>query len=117
MELLARFDYVSIEEVMYAFNLPLMKAVHRLDYLENRCGLIHRFPSHARPKDFFYLTAGGRQVVRDFQISDYVSEFIPSSYAMMFQAHRRAIIKVYSAMKSIFSDKLLSWKNERQLQA
>jgi len=117
MEMLARFDYLSIEEVMYAFELPLMQAVHRLDYLENRCGLIKRFSSHTRPKDFFYLTAGGRQVVRDFQISDYVSEFVPSSYAIAYQAHRRAIIKSYAALKILFGDKLLNWKNERQLQA
>ncbi len=117
MELLARFDFLSIEEVMYAFHLPLMQAVHQLDYLENRCGLIKRFASGSHPKDFFCLTAGGRQVVKDFQISDQVSEFIPSYYAPAFQAHRRTIIKVYAALKTLFDDKMRNWINEGQLQA
>ena len=114
VELLARFGYASIREVMYGWSLNLTSAVDRLRYLE-KAGLIGRFPSHTVPASFFCLTPVGRQMARHFGISEEVAGFVPSKYQLV--SHHLFIIKVHLGLRKLLGDRLLGWTSERTLKA
>ena len=111
LEVLARFGYASIKEVMYGFHLNLTQAVDRLRYLE-QSGFIQRFPSHILPVSFFCLTPHGRKAIRNFSISGYIDPFLPDYYQLVYQEHHRAIIKAFLALKMLLRDDFLDWTSE-----
>ena len=111
LKLLGQFGYVSIEEVMYGFELPLQEAINRLSYLE-RAKFIVRFASKVKPESFFCLTPLGRQAVVAYRISDHFYEFHPSKYRLTLQNHDRMIIKAYLALKKVFKADFQGWVSE-----
>jgi hypothetical protein len=116
LELLARFGYVSVREVMYGFQLSLTSALHRLSYLE-KINLIHWFPSHTVPVTFYCLTNKGRQAIQRFNISDDLFHFTPSRYQFATQEHHRSTIRVYLALRKFLGDRFLGWTTEQRLKA
>src|SRR5664279_4811456 len=60
LEMVSRFGFISIEEVMYGFDFPAQKAKDRLKYL-TRVGLLERFESFTVPRTFFCLSPMGFQ--------------------------------------------------------
>jgi len=114
LELLSRFGYLSIQEVMYGFQLRTQEAINRLFYLE-KSGFIGRFPSLASPDFFFCLTPLGRQAVTTYGICDYVQPFYPSRYTPSNQNHHRALVRIYSAMKRLLGADLCDWRTEARL--
>ena len=114
LELLSRFGYISIQEVMYGFQLPIQEAINRLYYLE-KSQFIQRFPSLASPDSFYYLTLLGRQAVMTHQICDHISEFYPSRYTPSSQYHHRTITMAYLAIRKLLGTDYLDWKTELQL--
>src|ERR1051325_5112229 len=91
LECLARFGYASTHEIRYGFNLSYKATENRLTYL-SRLGLVRKFPSETVPPVFYCLTSDGRQMARDFGISDSISDFVPSQYAWGTQRHHRTIV-------------------------
>jgi hypothetical protein len=116
LELLARFGYVSIRELMYGWGLEVIPAADRLKYLR-RTGLITRFPSLTVPTSFYCLTPKGRSAVQQFGISDELSFFTPGRYQLVYQEHHRSIIRVFLALRRVFGSRFLGWASERTLRA
>src|SRR5882672_2891147 len=79
MKLLARFGYLSIQEVMYGFDLTIQTAINRLFYLK-KAGFIQTFKSQTLPPEFYCLTRLGREVVEGNGLSDWIYHFVPSQY-------------------------------------
>src|ERR1051325_8721874 len=63
------------------------------------------------------MSADGRQGVRDFGISDAISNFMPSQYAWGTQRHHRMIIKVYFALRQVLGASFSSWASEDLLRS
>src|SRR5258708_4727034 len=103
LELMGRFGYVSLEEVMYGFGLNFREAFDRLNYLE-KSGFIRRFESFTVPRWFYCLTALGVQVVRAYVISDEVHVFNPAHYSGFTQRHSRMLVLIYLALRKIFGE-------------
>lgn len=116
LELVSRFGYVSVREVMYGFKLSLGSALHRLAYLE-KIKLVQWFPSLTIPVTFYCLTPQGRQAVRRFNVSDELFHFVPSQYQPLAQDHHRAIVRVYLALQRLLGPRFLGWTTEQRLKA
>ncbi len=114
LEMVSRFGFISIEEVIYGFGLPFQKAKDRLKYLVT-VGLLERFESLTTPKTFFCLSSLGAQVVAAHQVSDEIVPFRPWHYNSLNQRHDRMLIRIYSAMRDIFQDNFKGWVGERTL--
>ena len=99
---------------MYACNLNLEEAMHRLDYLEDS-GFVDRFPSNTIPKLFLCLTSLGREAVRDFDISKDVCLFSPHRYRQAFQNHQRSTVMVFLALRKVFGACFRGWTSETTL--
>jgi hypothetical protein len=108
------FGYFSIREVKEGLDLSLQESIDRLRYLQ-RTGLLQRFPSQTYPPEFFCLTTEGRQMVKDFRISDQTSSFLPSSYHKPVQNHTRLLVTTYLTLKKILGDDLREWVGEEEL--
>lgn len=116
LELLARFGYVSVREVMYGWDLDLFTASNRLKYLK-KAGLIKDFPSTILPSHFYCLTSKGREAIRHFVISEELLDFVPSSFQLIFHKHHFSILKVYLVLQKVFGGRFLGWASERTLRA
>jgi len=116
LELLARFGYASTDEVMYGFDLTWQTALNRFVYLEE-LGLVKKFASDTRPPWFYCLTAGGREAVRGFDISEDVCVFVPSYYVWSMQKHQRTMMKVFLALKKLLGAHFQGWVSERTLKS
>ena len=79
LELMGRFGYVSMDEVVYGYELSEQEARDRLKYLV-RQGLIEPFSSLASPQYFYCLTNEGMFALRSYGISDEIHGFNPDSY-------------------------------------
>ena len=66
VELVSRFGFISVEEVMYGFDLPAPKAMDRLKYL-TKVGLLERFPSFTNHRSFYCLTPFGARMAEDLR--------------------------------------------------
>jgi len=100
LEVLARFGYCSSQEIMFGFGLNYKKTENRLAYL-NSLGLVKKFASKTVPPSFYCLTESGRQAVKTFGVSEYVSNFVPSDYRLIYQDHHRKIVKVYLVLRQM----------------
>jgi len=111
MELLARFGYLSIQEVKYGFDLTIQTAINRLFYLK-RSGYIQTFKSQTLPPEFYCLTRQGREVVQAFTVSNWINHFVPSQYNVIFQEHTRSVIKTNLALRKILGADYKDWVGE-----
>jgi len=116
MELLGRFGYLSLEEVIFGYDFGFREVYDRLNYLE-KAGLIQKFPSLTLPRQFYCLTVLGTQVVRAHNISDEIHSFGPSQYNPITQNHSRTLIRIFLAFRKIFGADFLGWRSERALLA
>jgi hypothetical protein len=110
-ELLARFGYASINEIMYGFHLNPTQAVDRLRYLQKQ-GFIRRFSSHTLPSSFYCLTSLGRQAVQGFDVYKSPVPFRPSSYQPAYQRHHRNIMMVFLALRNMLGSSFMEWTGE-----
>jgi DNA-binding Lrp family transcriptional regulator len=111
---LARFGYLSVEEVAYGCRTSRASAQRRLRRLED-AGLIRSFPSQTVPVEFQCLTTQGRQKVVELGLSDELSPFMPCRYQWVEQHHHRTIVKVYLALRHLLGPDFLGWVSERAL--
>jgi len=114
LELMARFGYVSVEEIIYGLGGQAQRICRRLDLLE-RAGFIKRFPSLTRPAEFFCLRAQGRRLCQLWGVSDTVADFVPSHYNALLQLHSRLIIKSYLGLRRLFGPDFQGWVSESTL--
>jgi len=114
LECLARFGYVSVEEIAYGCRITRASAQRQLKHLE-KAELIHSFPSQTVPAQFQCLTAQGRQKVVELGLSDELSPFMPSRYQWVEQHHHRTISKVYFGLRHLLGPNFLGWVSERIL--
>jgi DNA-binding Lrp family transcriptional regulator len=111
---LAIFGYMSQEEIKFMFQIDRHKAHHRIQKLLDR-GIIRRFPSLTVPPTFICLTSYGKDLVKKEGINEYVIDFVPSDYNLMWQNHHRSIIRVWWVLYETYKDNL-HWVGEKQLQ-
>jgi hypothetical protein len=115
MEIIARFGYISIREVMYLFDLPIQKAIDRLAYLY-RSELVRKFESGTVPTHFYCLTQQGKLAIEWFHLCDEMRDFQPArDYNLIYQHHDRTLVRCYIALRKIFRNDLLGWVSETQL--
>jgi len=115
LELIARFGYVSADEISYALEINWPCARRRLDFLV-KANIIKKFPSLTLPSDFFCLTVAGRQLCKKWGDSDEISDFTPGRYKALFQLHSRFIVKSYVAIRRLLGPDFLGWVSEEMLQ-
>lgn len=101
LEILSRFGFVSIEEVMYGFDLTEQKAKDRLKYLVE-VGLLQRFESFTKPRTFFCLSKLGFQMAEAHGVSDEIVSFGPALYNALNQRHDRMLTRIYLALRKYF---------------
>jgi len=114
VELVARFSFVSAEEIAYGFDLTPDKAGEKLRYL-SKLGLLDRFDGIADPKSLYCLTSFGRKVAQLHRVSDEVHPFAPSHYYVLNQRHDRMLTRIYLALRKIFEGRLKGWSGELTL--
>lgn len=114
LKMLSIHGYISKEEVMYHTGLSKVEVDNRMFYLY-KLGLVNKFPSQTIPINFYCLTARGRQVVIDFNISDFISMFQPHMYNLMWQRHHRYLVKVWSVFVNEFVGRVINWVSDEQL--
>jgi len=114
LELMGRFGYVSMEEVIYGFDLSEQEARDRLKYLI-RQGFIKSFQSFAHPLYFYYLKSSGMTAVRSLGISDEINEFDPKRYKPFYQNHDRTVVRIFCALKKMVGPDFQGWLSERTL--
>lgn len=113
--LVSLFGYVSTDEIKYHLGINEKTTHNRLWYLTRGSGLLKRFPSDTVPENFYCLTGSGRELVEQFGVSDYISNFVPSRYNLMWQKHHRLLIKVYSALKHTWGGGLTGFIGDEHL--
>lgn len=114
VELVSRFGFISIEEVMYRFDFPAQKALDRLKYL-TRVGLLERFESFTIPQSFYCLSPLGIQMAEAHRVSDEIHAFRPSQYFGLNQRHDRMLVRIYLALRKIFGVNFKGWMGERTI--
>lgn len=114
LKMLSIHGYLSIDEVVYHTELMRKQADNRMFYLV-KVGLVKKFASGTIPINFYCLTTKGRQVVVDFNISDFISTFQPHMYNLMWQRHHRHLVKVWSVFSKVFAGRVINWVSDEQL--
>lgn len=114
LELVARFGYVSLEEVMYGFGLSEKESRNHLYYLV-QLGLIQAFPSHTEPRNFYCLDKAGFSVVRSKDIVMDIDYFNKKTYRPLTQNHDRMLIRIHSALRKLLGSDLDSWITEKSI--
>ena len=115
LELVARFGYLSVQEVEYLIGCSRVTAMNRLDYLAGRAKLLQKFDSLTRPANFYSLTYHGREMVQHLGLSDELSCFVPSDYRLVWQNHQRLLIRSFIAFQKTFGSQFAGWVSESQL--
>ena len=114
LELMARFGYVSLDEVMYGFGLSVQYARNRLSYLV-RQELVSSFSSHVNPQRFYCLTRDGRNAIQSRVILDEINEFDPDRYRPFTQNHDRTLVRIFCALRRMLGSDWESWISEKNL--
>ncbi len=114
LELMGRFGYVSMDEVVYGYELSEQEARDRLKYLV-RQGLIEPFSSLASPQYFYCLTNEGMFALRSYGISDEIHGFNPDSYRPYHQKHDRTLVRIFCTLKKALGSDFQGWLSERSI--
>lgn len=114
IELMGRFGYLSMDEVIYGFAVSEQDARDRLKYLV-RNGLIKPFPSLASPRVFYCLKNEGLASLRSNALSDEIHEFNSDTYRPFHEKHDRTLVKIYCALKMMLRSDFEGWLSEKSL--